>query len=167
MEIKIVKGSVVEANADAILNAANKNLYPGGGVCGAIFNAAGYNELLNECLSIGGCPTGKAVITKGYKLNAKYIIHAVGPIYSGSPSDKEMLKSTYKSILELAEEYKLETIALVPVSVGIYGYPLLDAANIIVDVLLNHMPKSIKTCYIYCYLDKEYEVFQNVYNLKK
>jgi len=118
-------------DTDAIVNAANTALSPGGGVCGAIFAAAGYDRLEKACRKIGHCDTGKAVITKGYALKAKYIIHTPGPIYNAARSDNaELLYSCYRSSLELARKHRLASIAFPLISSGIYGYPAQEALSV-------------------------------------
>jgi O-acetyl-ADP-ribose deacetylase len=120
---------------DAIVNAANQSLLGGGGVDGAIHRAAG-PDLLNECCAHGGCPTGEARITKGYRLPARYVIHAVGPRYrDGRCGEPEELAGYYRNSLELAVAHELKTIAFPAISCGIYGYPISDAARISVDVV--------------------------------
>ena len=124
-EITIQKKGITEFETDAIVNAANARLAPGGGVCGAIFAAAGYDELDDACMKIGGCPTGKAVITPGFNLKAKYIIHAVGPIWNGGNSNEpQLLYSAYKESLTVARANGLHSITFPLISAGIYGYPL-------------------------------------------
>lgn len=162
MEFEVIKGSVVYSNADAIVNAANRQLLYGGGVCGAIFEAAGWQDLQDECDLYEGCETGKAVLTHGYNLKAKYVIHAVGPIYDESKNPQEDLKNAYLSSLNLAEETNLETIAFPCISVGIYGFPLKEASKIAVNTIKNYHAKSLKKCYFYCYREEEYLVYQDI-----
>jgi len=127
--LELIRGNIVEQDVDAIVNAANETLAPGGGVSGAIHRAAG-PELADECARIGGCPTGEARITAGYRLKARHVIHAVGPRYSGDPRDAALLASAYRSALMLAASHGLQSIAFPSISTGIYGYPLDQAAPI-------------------------------------
>lgn len=123
--IKIQKISITELNTDAIVNAANSGLMAGGGVCGAIFNAAGYHRLQEACNKVGHCATGSAVITPGFDLKAKYIIHAVGPRWSdGKHGEPEQLYAAYFKSLELAVESHCRSIGFPLISAGIFGYPL-------------------------------------------
>jgi O-acetyl-ADP-ribose deacetylase (regulator of RNase III) len=127
--IRLVVGDIVDQEADAIVNAANTTLLGGGGVDRAIHRAAG-EELLAECRTLGGCPTGSARITKGYRLKARWIIHAVGPVWGARPSDAEKLASAYRESMRLAARHEIRTIAFPSISTGAYRYPLAEAASI-------------------------------------
>lgn len=131
MSFQIVNGDITKMETDAIVNAANSQLLAGGGVCGAIFAAAGDERLQEECLKKAPCPTGEAVITNGYNLPAKYIIHAVGPVwYGGEHQEEEHLASAYRSSLETAKENGCRSIAFPLISSGIYGYPREEALRV-------------------------------------
>ncbi len=143
MTIKILEGDITAAETDAIVNAANERLAGGGGVDGAIHRAAGIEQLHAACKKLGGCKTGQAKMTDGFKLKAKYIIHTVGPIYRGGDSgEADLLKSAYKSSLALAEEYGCKSVAFPAISTGVYGYPKEEAAQIAIGVVLDHAKKQ-------------------------
>ena len=126
--IHIVKKSVTKLDVDCVVNAANEGLWAGGGVCGAIFKEAGYNELTDACTKIGHCDTGNAVITPGFQLKAKYIIHAVGPQWHGGSHNKEhLLRKCYQTALLLARDNGCKSIGFPLISSGIYGYPKKEA----------------------------------------
>src|SRR5947209_15387058 len=125
-----IDADITRLAVDAIVNAANEWLEPGGGVCGAIHAAAGPG-LEQECRRIGGCPTGAACLTGGYRLSAKRVLHAVGPRYpDGSRGEPDQLRSCYEAVLRIAAEHRLATIALPSISTGIYGYPKDEACAI-------------------------------------
>ncbi len=136
--LELLHTDITTLDVDAIVNAANSSLLGGGGVDGAIHRAAG-PELLAECRTLGGCPTGEARITQGYRLRARHVIHTVGPIYSGRPRDAELLALAVRSSLHLADERRLKSIAFPAISTGAYGYPMDQAARVILSTLVEHL----------------------------
>ncbi len=135
VKLDVVVGDITRQPVDAIVNAANTSLLGGGGVDGAIHKAAG-PELLEECRRIGGCPTGEARITKGYRLPAKHVIHTVGPIWHGGRvGEDELLQSCYRNSLQLAEQNAIKTIAFPSISTGAYHFPIARAARIAVGTV--------------------------------
>lgn len=131
MAFEIISGDITKIKADAVVNAANTGLRAGGGVCGAIFAAAGAAELQRACDEIGGCKTGQAVITPGFKLDARYIIHTAGPVWRGGGSGEEgLLRDCYLNSLKLAKENGCRSVAFPLISAGIYGYPREEALRI-------------------------------------
>jgi O-acetyl-ADP-ribose deacetylase len=159
--LALLRGNIVEMQVDAIVNAANSGLRGGGGVDGAIHRAGGPG-IMEECRKIGGCPTGSAVATTAGRLPAKYVFHAVGPIYSGSPEDERLLASAYQSCLNLAEQYGVKSIAFPALSTGIYGYPLELAAPIALRTISEHIkqPASLQQVVVVLFGEDSYKAFE-------
>ncbi len=165
MPLEIIRNDITKLKVDAIVNAANQALQMGGGVCGAIFNGAGEHDLQVECNSIGYCEVGQAVITRGYKLPAKHIIHTVGPVWQdGNNNELKLLSSCYTNSLLLAEKKHLESIAFPLISSGIFGYPkdkaLKVATSAIGDYLLNHD----MMVYLVVYDRESFVISEKLYN---
>lgn len=139
--IAVIQGDITTLAVDAIVNAANRSLLGGGGVDGAIHRAAG-PELLAECRTLGGCPTGEARITRGYRLPAGHVIHTVGPVYHGTPRDAELLSACYRNSLALAAAHRLTSVAFPAISCGAYGYPLEAACRVAVDTTLDFLSRD-------------------------
>lgn len=156
MNIEVIRGDITKQAVDAIVNAANCSLLGGGGVDGAIHRAAG-KELLEECRTLGGCKTGEAKITKGYKLPAKYVIHTPGPVWrGGNKHEAELLRSCYRSCLELASEYGCKTVDFPSISTGVYSFPLNLAAPIAIAAIGEYLTEhpEIERVRMVCFDDK-------------
>lgn len=162
--VSVVLGDITQQQVDAIVNAANPSLLGGGGVDGAIHRAAGA-ELLKECRSLGGCETGQAKITKGYGLQAKYVIHAVGPVWRGGKArEDELLRNCYRNSLTLAEQHRVKSIAFPSISTGAYGFPIGRAAQIATSTVLEYLngPTEIEEAIFVCFSRSDYDVYKSV-----
>ena len=167
--LELLQADITTLDVDAIVNAANSSLLGGGGVDGAIHHAAG-PELLAECRTLGGCPAGEAKITKGYRLKARHVIHTVGPIYTlakvlepsqGSPA--ELLASAVRNSLRLADEHRLQSIAFPAISTGAYGYPMGEAARVILSTIVAHLrggETTLDKVTVCLYDQRAYRVFE-------
>jgi O-acetyl-ADP-ribose deacetylase (regulator of RNase III) len=136
--LELIQGDITHQGTDAIVNAANNSLLGGGGVDGAIHAAAG-PELLEECRALGGCKTGEAKITKGYRLKARHVIHTVGPVYHGWPRDAALLARCYEQCLNLASVHHLRSVAFPSISTGVYSYPLDEAAPVALTAVIRYL----------------------------
>ncbi|MBN3039368.1 MAG: macro domain-containing protein [Candidatus Omnitrophica bacterium] len=136
--LQLAQGDITKQDTQAVVNAANSRLAPGGGVAGAIHRAAGA-QLWQECKTLGGCLTGEAKITRGYNLPNQYVIHTVGPVYGSGGDDGQMLKNSYLNSLRVAEENKIESIAFPAISTGAFGYPAEGAARIALSTILEYL----------------------------
>lgn len=165
--IKLVLGDITTLPAEAIVKAANTTLMAGGGVCGAIHMAAGL-QLEEECLSLGGCPTGEARITKGYNLPARFVIHAVGPKYwDGSRNEADQLRSCYQAIFTIAREHNISSVAIPAIGTGIYRFPIEQTTAIAVEETRAAIETKDLTV-IFCCFDKEtLEVYDALLNRSK
>jgi O-acetyl-ADP-ribose deacetylase len=167
VRLSLLEGDITKIEVDAIVNAANTSLLGGGGVDGAIHRAAG-PELLAECRTLGGCPTGEAKITAGYGLPAKYVIHTVGPIWGGGDGgEPELLARCYRNSLALATKHQVRNIAFPAISCGIYGYPIPDACQIALRETrayldTNDLPESVT---FVCFGREIYDAYRAALNV--
>lgn len=162
--IEIMLGDITRLQVDAIVNAANTSLLGGGGVDGAIHRAAG-PDLLKECRTLYGCPTGEAKITQGYRLPAAYVIHTVGPVWhGGKKQEPELLASCYRNCLRLAVEHHLHTIAFPCISTGVYGYPKPEAAHIAIREIADFlaMYTDFEKVIVVCFDERNYNLYSSL-----
>lgn len=167
--ISIIKGDIVKSKTEAIVNAANTSLLGGGGVDGAIHRAAG-EELLAECISLHGCKTGEAKITKGYKLKANYVIHTPGPIWrGGNRGEAELLRNCYQNCLRLAVENQIKSISFPSISTGVYRYPVQQAAEIALQEIFQFLTKNpqLELVNIVCFDDETAHTYRNLWKKMK
>ena len=162
--LRVVQADITTLQVDAIVNAANSSLLGGGGVDGAIHRAAG-PELLQECRLLGGCQTGEAKLTRGYRLPAKFIVHTVGPVWrGGAHGEPELLASCYRNSLRVAAAHGARTIAFPSISTGVYGYPVELAARVAVETARSLLPEigSIREVIFCCFSAGDFAVYQRL-----
>ncbi|WP_028324282.1 O-acetyl-ADP-ribose deacetylase [Desulfatirhabdium butyrativorans] len=160
--IEIVQGDITKLAVDAIVNAANSRLMGGGGVDGAIHRAAG-PELLQECRTLGGCPTGEARVTRGYRLPARWVIHTVGPVYHANPADPVLLAACYRNSLALAQQIGAASVAFPAISCGAYGYPFEEACAIALETTVDFLrpTEGIERVIFVLFSSDQAQIYQN------
>ncbi|MEI4769759.1 macro domain-containing protein [Psychrobacillus sp. FJAT-51614] len=164
MPLEIVRNDITKMQVDIIVNAANTALQMGGGVCGAIFNAAGAEPLQKVCNEIGECPVGEAVITDGFQLQAKHIIHSVGPIWTGGlNNERALLTASYENALSLAKEYNCKSIAFPLISSGVYGYPKEQALQIAISTISAYLMEHEMHVYIVVFDKKAFRLSEKLF----
>ena len=162
MRLGAIKHDITTLAVDAIVNAANRSLLGGGGVDGAIHRAAG-PELLQECRLLGGCDTGHAKSTKGYRLPATYVIHTVGPVWHGGGSgEPDQLADCYRNCLMIAERLAVRSIAFPSISTGVYGYPKRDASLIAVQTVASHRSTTLEKVTFCCFSDGDLAIYREI-----
>jgi len=164
-KFELLQGDITKQETEAVVNAANKKLAPGGGVAGAIHRAAG-PKLWEESKQLGGCETGEAKLTKGYELPAAYVIHTVGPVYSDSPKDPQLLESSYRNSLKLAKKEGIKSIAFPALSTGAFGYPEGEAGEIAIKTIKsflenNGVPELVR---LVLYGESSFRVHEKIFN---
>ena len=162
--VEVIKGDITTLKVDAVVNAANETLLGGGGVDGAIHRAAG-PRLKAECAMVGGCPTGSAKLTEGYDLPARFVIHAVGPVWHGGANgEDELLASCYRTAMALTEEHRIDSIAFPCISTGIYGFPLERACGIALSEIFKALDEGsrVKQVYCVCFSEEDRAVYERV-----
>ena len=162
-KIELIRGDITKVNVDAIVNAANQTLLGGGGVDGAIHRAAG-PDLLDECRKLGGCPTGEARITRGYRLPAQHVIHTVGPVWRGGrQGEDELLANCYRNSLKLAELNRVKSVAFPSISTGAYRFPIKRASRIAVKTVREYLKRTggIERAVFVCYSEDDFERYLN------
>ena len=163
----IITGDLTQSDAEAIVNAANETLLGGGGVDGAIHRAAG-PELLAECRTLHGCPTGQARLTRGYRLKARYVIHTVGPVWrGGGQGEAALLASCYRACLTLASEHGIRAVDFPSISTGVFGYPMAQAAVVAEKAIMEYLAEhpEIERVRMVCHSEQAACIYRQTYNL--